>query len=92
MGSAANGEMETIQATMEKVARTLPAGNKGRYTVVDLQGTLQKAGGVPGAAVGRPNNTAFSPSRFMADCIHANNEGFGLIFAALWDAYFAKRV
>ena len=63
-----------------------------RYTAVNLLGSMQAAGNVGGAAIGRPNMTLFSPARLMNDCIHANKYGFGAVFAALWDAFFAESV
>lgn len=56
------------------------AGDTPRLTYVDsVLGTLQRAGGVQGA----PNPLLPSPSRYMADCIHPNHEGYGLIMDAL---------
>ena len=64
-----------------------------RYTVVNLLGTLQAGANYSGAAIGRPVLSRYSPKQYMQDnCIHANDAGYDLIFAALWDAYFAKRV
>ena len=55
-------------------------------TYVDVWGTLQQAGGIPGA----PNVYRPSPSEFMGDCIHANDEGYFLLMQALYDGYFAE--
>jgi len=57
-----------------------------RYTYVDsVWGTLQAAGGVPGA----PNVARPSPAEYMADCIHPTSQGYGLIHSALYEAYWA---
>ena len=53
--------------------------------VHDVLGTLQAAGGIPGA----PNPLLPSPSQYMADCIHPTSQGYTLIHQALFDAYWA---
>ncbi len=56
-----------------------------RYTYVDsVWGTLQQAGGVPGA----PNPDRPSPAEYLADCIHPTSQGYGLIHSALYEAYW----
>lgn len=64
-------------------------------TAPRIIGTLQTAGTVPNAAIGKPNNDYFSPSQYTSVtklCLHANNEGYTYIFDALWDLYFSKHV
>lgn len=59
-------------------------------TAVAVWGTLQAAGGVPDP----PNILYPSPAEYMnspdpdIDCIHASQEGYGLIEQAVYDAYF----
>jgi len=60
-----------------------------RHNSVDLLGTLQTAGHIPGASIGHPNLDHYSPDNLMQDnCIHPNDQGFVYIFNALWDLYF----
>ena len=52
---------------------------------LDLVGTLQKAGGIPGADIGKPVWNKNSPKEFMdVSCIHLNYEGYTFIFEALY--------
>ena len=84
-----NQEFVKLQAQYELVAKN-PLLSK-RYATVDLLGTLQAGGNVTGASVGHPNLDHFSPKRYMqSNCIHANDDGYDLIFAQLWDKYFAE--
>eukprot|EP00005_Dracoamoeba_jomungandri_P001233 CAMPEP_0174250746 /NCGR_PEP_ID=MMETSP0439-20130205/820_1 /TAXON_ID=0 /ORGANISM="Stereomyxa ramosa, Strain Chinc5" /LENGTH=265 /DNA_ID=CAMNT_0015330893 /DNA_START=52 /DNA_END=852 /DNA_ORIENTATION=+ len=65
----------------------------GQHFTVNLLGSLQAAGNVPNATVGNPNINYFSPHQYtgLADaCIHANDAGYDVIFASLWDLFFAK--
>ena len=91
----------------------------GSYTVMNLQGALQHAGGLEGTAVGRPEMRAFSPARFFElpqpkygnkshvssrraqallnltarfyrDCLHPNDEGFGVLLDALADRHLVR--
>jgi lysophospholipase L1-like esterase len=60
-----------------------------RHNTVNILGTLQAAGNVPGASTGHPNLAYYSPSNLMQEnCIHPNDQGFLYIFNALWDLYF----
>jgi len=52
---------------------------------IDLVGTLQKAGGIPGADIGHPVWDKNSPKEFMdTSCIHLTQEGYKFIFEALY--------
>lgn len=56
---------------------------------VNLLGTLQAAGGIPGASIGHPNMAYYSPNDLMLDnCIHPNDKGFVDIFEAFYNLYF----
>jgi len=62
-----------------------------RHDSVDILGTLQVAGNVPGASIGHPNLARYSPDNLMqSNCIHPNDAGFEYIFKQLWDVYFSK--
>ncbi len=74
--------LDAIGAVQAGVA----AGYPNVTYVPDVWGTLQKAGGVAGA----PNPLFPSPSKYMADCIHANHSGYLLIHGALYDAYWGR--
>lgn len=64
------------------------AADYPNVTYVSLWGTLQAAGGIPNA----PNVLFPSPAQYMADCIHANDQGYRLIMQGLYDAYFAQQL
>jgi len=64
-----------------------------RHDSVNLLGTVQAAGGVPGASTGHPNLAYYSPDDLMLDnCIHPNDQGFTDVFAKFWELYFAPRI
>jgi lysophospholipase L1-like esterase len=54
------------------------------FQIVDIAGTLQKAGNVPNA----PNLNLPSPVQFMRDAIHPNTEGFTFIMNTFYDKYW----
>jgi len=59
----------------------------------NLLGSWQHAGGVPGADIGKPVDTVFSPNQFTGPlklCLHANDAGYDVIFKNLWDLFFSK--
>ena len=61
----------------------------------NLLGSWQAAGGVPGAAVGRPVDNVFSPNEYTGPtklCLHANDKGYEIIFNNLWDLFFKDHV
>ena len=60
------------------------AEEDARLSFVEVWGTLQAAGGVPGA----PNLLRPSPSRTMADCIHPTGEGYRILHDRLVAAYW----
>lgn len=72
----------------------------GSWSVVNLQGSFQAAGNVPGAAVGAPNLHAFSPERFFGsregmkhevDCLHPTVPGMRVLAKALVERYELRR-
>jgi len=59
----------------------------------NLLGSWQAAGGVPGAGIGKPVDSVFSPNEFTGPtklCLHANDKGYDVIFANLWNLFFQK--
>lgn len=59
---------------------------------VNLLGALQAAAGVRNAAIGRPNFSEQSPTEFMdPSCIHLTEEGYEIMFEALWNKWFADQ-
>jgi len=73
------------------VEKMRAAGPFPRHDSVNLLGTLQVAGKVPGAQITKPNLAYYSPDQYMqANCIHANDEGYVIIFQEFWNRYFSK--
>jgi lysophospholipase L1-like esterase len=69
------------------------AANYTQLTAPNLMGSLQKAGGISAADIGKPNDKFFSPNKYTGPtkfCLHANDEGYDIIFKNLWDLYFSK--
>lgn len=84
----ANALMVRVQTTIEQFASNYP-----QMTTVNMMGSLQAAGGDPGASIGHPSMHYFSPNKYTGPtkfCLHANDAGFDIIFDNLWDAYFSK--
>lgn len=84
----ANALMYQVQGTIEQFA-----SNYTQLTAPNLMGSLQKAGGISAADIGKPNIHYFSPNKYTGPtkfCLHANNEGYDIIFKNLWDIYFSK--
>jgi len=84
----ANGLMSQLQDAIGDMA-----ANYTQLSTVNLLGSLQKAGGIPNADVGKPNPEYFSPLKYTDPtkiCLHANNAGYDIIFGHLWDLYFSK--
>ncbi|MBW1880262.1 MAG: MYXO-CTERM sorting domain-containing protein [Deltaproteobacteria bacterium] len=72
-------EVGAVQATL--------AEDHPNVTYVDsVWGTLQAAGGVPGA----PNADLPSPEAYFSDCIHPNSTGYTLIMDALHEDYWGR--
>ena len=60
-----------------------------RFAVLDLQGTLQAASGVPGAATGQPVLDAFAPpTLYQPDCLHPSSAGFAALFREMVDRWW----
>lgn len=64
-----------------------------QYTTLNMLGTSQKAGGVPGAEVGKPVLTQGSPCHWTLGCIHPKYksppaDAIGEVF---WTHYFSKQ-
>jgi len=67
----------------------------GQVFSPNLLGSFQTAGGVPGAGIGKPVDSVFSPVQFTGPtklCLHANDKGYDVIFANLWDLFFKDQV
>ncbi|MBZ0252020.1 MAG: SGNH/GDSL hydrolase family protein, partial [Candidatus Methylomirabilis sp.] len=71
--------LNDVGAVMQAVDADYP-----NFTFVPVWGTLQAAGGIPGA----PNILFPSPSQYFADCIHPNTAGFNLIMSRFYDLYW----
>lgn len=65
-----------------------------QYTVLNLLGTSQKAGGVAGADVGKPVLSQGSPCQWMALCVHPRykSPAANLIGEVFWNQYFSKQL
>jgi hypothetical protein len=64
-----------------------------QYTTLNMLGTSQKAGGVPGADVGKPVLTKGSPCQWTVLCVHPKYKSppavaIGEVF---WSQYFSKQ-
>eukprot|EP00937_MAST-01D_sp_MAST-1D-sp2_P002766 g2766.t1 len=61
---------------------------KHNYHSVNVLGSLQVAGGVAGAAVGKPNWGQYSPTKYVYQdgvwaCLHLTHEGFAVMYQAI---------
>jgi hypothetical protein len=72
----------------------LEAKYPGKYTGLNILGTVQKAGGIPGAEVGKPVLDKGSPCDLMTACVHPKYGAAGAtaVGEAFWDLYFSKHV
>lgn len=73
------------QSLVDDVDRELPY-----FNAADLRGALQAAGGVAGAAVGRPVMSTGSPDQYYADTMHPSPAGYRVVFTAWWDRYWCR--
>jgi len=83
--ACSNTEMYNLQTAVEMIN----AYYKG-HTVVDLRGSLQRAGG--GVPAPFPNVNYYSPAHILRDCIHPNSDGFDALFDQLWEVYFKAEI
>lgn len=77
-----------VQATIETLSSHYP-----QLTAPNLLGSLQKAGGISGADIAKPNLNYFSPNEYTGPtklCLHCTDKGYDIIFKNLWDIYFSK--
>ena len=60
---------------------------------IDILGTVQRAGGVAGAATGKPVLDVGSPCGLMTACVHPTHgrAGAAAVGDAMWDLYFSKQ-
>jgi len=68
---------------VEKLSELFP-----QHDSVNLLGSMQRAAGVPGADVGRPNLDFYTPDAYMNDCIHASSLGYNTLFADFYRVYW----
>jgi len=75
------GELQSRYTAMHK-----------NYTGLNVLGTVQMAGGVPGAAVGKPIVGTGSPCDLMTECVHPTHgkAGATAVGEAFWSLYFSK--
>jgi lysophospholipase L1-like esterase len=81
-----------IQMSLQDAVERTQAARPGRYFAVNLYGAMQVDAGVAGASVGSPNVNQYSSSVYQNDCIHLNSAGYTVVFDALWDEFFSKRL
>ena len=93
--TCANRLFYNVQRGVEALSASLAAAGTarpGQHTAVDLRGSMQAGAGTPGASAGHPVDALYSPKDMMqGNSIHANDKGYGFIFASLWEAFFAKQ-
>ena len=74
---------------VDELAAHYRSTNDSQYHGLNLLGTLQVAGGVPGARVGSPVWSAYSPTRFVRKehdnlgCVHLTPAGFTSLYSEL---------
>ena len=85
-----NRALASLQRTHESAAAAVNRDAGGeRWTVLNLQGALQAAGGVAGAGIGRPDMSTYTPTRFYEpDCLHPNERGLRVLTHAIVQRYF----
>ena len=85
-----NRALASLQRTHESAAAAVNRDAGGeRWTVLNLQGALQAAGGVAGTAIGRPDVSRYTPTRFYEpDCLHPNERGLRILTHAIVQRYF----
>ena len=85
-----NRALASLQRTHESAAAAVNRDAGGeRWTVLNLQGALQAAGGVAGTGIGRPDMSRFTPTRFYErDCLHPNERGLRVLTHAIVQRYF----
>jgi len=79
--------------TIQYKCTDLLASKYKQVSSPNLLGSWQHAGGIPGAEIGKPVDKFFSPNQFTAPlklCLHANDKGYDVTFANLWDLFFSK--
>eukprot|EP00966_Prymnesium_polylepis_P110077 2547107-Prymnesium_polylepis.1 len=86
--SCKNHALMSLQDALEQLVRPQVLRYKrrgtGTYSVFNLQGTLQAAGGVPGASTGHPVVSEPSPNSFYyVDCLHVTLDGRKRLAAAM---------
>ena len=74
---------------IDELAKTFAAKGNANYHGLNLLGALQVAGGVPGAKVGAPNWSQYSPTRFVRNeegpwgCVHLTPDGYTALYTEL---------
>lgn len=65
-----------------------------QYSTLNMLGTSQKAGNVPGADIGKPVLSQGSPCQWTTICVHPvyKSPAANLIGEVFWDQYFSKQL
>ena len=99
--SCYNSGVARVHATLAAMRHRMATGGElraieargGSYTLLNLQGTLQAAGGVDRAWTGTPRLDAYTPRKFfLGDCMHLSLEGQRAVMRAFVGAYWRPRV
>ena len=64
----------------------------GRYTGIDILGTVQQAYGIPGALIGSPSLTELPPCSLYKYCVHPQSRAATAVMEAFWDLYYSKEL
>jgi len=77
-----------LQAWQPLLLQPLAQKYPSRYTGLDILGTVQQAGGIPGSSVGSPNVSVGAPCEQEVYCVHPQKRAAEAVMEAFWDLYF----
>lgn len=91
--SCINTAYMRLQTALDELAQERDQNGElvnDNFDSVSILGAMQTAGGVPGASIGNPVTSVYSPdTMFASDCIHPSALGYETVFNAFYDRYWA---